>query len=206
MKVRAPATRMELMKLRKRYAVAVRGHKMLKDKLDELVRRFLELAERNQGMREKLEKKLTEALAFFLTARASLNPAVLSQVLHFSEYSLALDREEKPVLNLRVPSFSIEETGDILSYGFEDTGILLDAALLRLRELLRDMLMLAEREKSIQLLAEEIEKTRRRVNALEYELIPALEEAVRYIRMKLEERERATLTRLMKVKEIIQAK
>jgi len=206
MKFNVAATRMELMKLRKRYDVAVRGHRMLKDKLDELIRLFLELVEKNQGFRDKIEKKLLDALDSFVMARGRMNDAVLSQAVSFNTAEVGIQQTEKQILNLRVPLFEVIEKGDIYSYGFEDTSVSLDISFSAFREVLPDMVKLAELEKSIQLMAEEIETTRRRVNALEYIMIPNLEETIRYIRMKLEEREQSALTRLMKVKDIIQAK
>lgn len=206
MKMNVAATRMELMRLRKRHDVAVRGHKMLKDKLDELIRLFLELVEQNQGFREEVEKKLQHAIDSFTTAKGGINDAALSQAIQYNSSEVHIQRKEKQVLNLRVPVFEVEESGSIFSYGFEDTSAALDISLSIFRKLLPDMVKLAELEKSIQLMAEEIETTRRRVNALEYILIPNLSETIRYIRMKLEERERSALTRLMKVKDIIQSK
>ncbi|MFC1479210.1 V-type ATP synthase subunit D [Planctomycetota bacterium] len=206
MKLNIPATRMELMRLRKRYDVAFKGHKMLKDKLDELIRLFLELVEKNQGFREEIETKLMDALDAFTLAKGSVHDSVLYQAVTFNNSEVYILKKEKQVLNLRVPEFEVKEEGDIHSYGFEDTSVLLDASLSLFRELLPDMVKLAELEKSIQIMAEEIETTRRRVNALEYILIPNLEETIWYIRMKLEERERSALTRLMKIKDIIQSK
>jgi V/A-type H+-transporting ATPase subunit D len=200
------ATRMELMRLRKRHSVAVRGHSMLKDKLDELIKQFLDLVEENQGRRKTIEEHIIEAVDYFIMAKASVHEAVLKQAIQYNEGKASLLKEEKRILNLVVPVFNVETEGDIHSYGFSDTAIPLDASLSLLQKVLPEMVKLAELEKNIQILAEEIETTRRRVNALEYVLIPNLEETIRYIRMTLDERERSALTRLMKVKEIIQAK
>ncbi|MFH1707581.1 MAG: V-type ATP synthase subunit D [Planctomycetota bacterium] len=199
-------TRMEMLGLRKRLAVAMRGHHMLKDKLDELVRRFLELVQQYQGLREDVEKRLVDAIGNFTVARGAVRGTVMDQVLRYNDARVTVTRRPKRILNLIVPEFKVSDAGTVYSYGFADTTATLDAALGTLGDLLPAMVRLAQLEKSIQLLAVEIETTRRRVNALEYILIPAIEETIHSIRMKIEERDRSALTRLMKVKEIIQAK
>lgn len=198
------ATRMNLLKLRERLEVAMRGHSMLKDKLDELTRQFLDLVEQNKGRRQEIEEKIIRALNNFIIAKGSTDSEILSQTVNYNEGEVSLEKGTKRIMNLLVPTFEVEQKGNIFSYGFLGTTMTLDAAYEILAEVLPEMVTLAQMEKSIQILAEEIEKTRRRVNALEYILIPDLEETVRDIRMKLEERERSTLTRLMKVKEMIQ--
>lgn len=206
MKLDINPTRMELLNLRKRLSVALRGYKMLKDKVDELIRRFLELVEQNQGLRAEVEKRIIDSVDYFTMAKGAIDEQVLRQVLTYNNGETSVISRDIRILNLLVPEFEVSIEGDINSYGFDDTTLLLDASLALLARVLPEMVKLAQLEKSIQLLAEEIETTRRRVNALEYVLIPAIEETIHYIRMKLEERERSTLTRLMKVKEIIQNK
>lgn len=200
-------TRMELTKLKKRLKVARRGHKLLKDKRDELMRQFLDLVRKNRDIREKVEEMLLKVHGNFLIARAVVSSEVMEEALLLPKQKVALDVSTKNIMSVDVPVLNFqtenEDAGNIYPYGFATTSGELDSAIGILAETLPHMLELAQMEKSAQLLAEEIEKTRRRVNALEYVLIPELTESIKYITMKLEENERGNLTRLMKVKDMM---
>lgn len=205
--MRVNPTRMELTRLKKRLKVARRGHKLLKDKRDELMKKFLELVRRNKELREKVEEMLMKVHANFLIARAVLSTEVLEEALMFPKQSVSLEVSTENIMSVDVPVLEFktqsDDTGDIFPYGFVTTSGELDGAISTLSEVLPYMLELARMEKAAQLLAEEIEKTRRRVNALEYVLIPQLTETIKYITMKLDENERGNLTRLMKVKDMM---
>lgn len=200
-------TRMELTRLKGRLRTALRGHKLLKDKRDELMKQFLDMMRRNRDLRRKVEEKLARARESFSAASAVMSPESLNQALLFPKQGVTLDMSFRNVMSVNVPEYHYrtknDDPADIYPYGFAATSGELDDALLDLSETLRDMLELAQVEKSVQLLAQEIEKTRRRVNALEYVMIPQLEETIRYITMKLDENERGNLTRLMKVKDMM---
>lgn len=205
-KLNVNPTRMELSKLKKRLIVASRGHKLLKDKQDELMRRFIVLVKYNNELRKRVEGKLIESFKDFVMAKAVLGSEFLEEAVFFPTDKITLDIESKNVMSVKVPAFKFGEIFDNsegLSYGFFNTNSELDAAIINFREVFSELLELAEVEKSTQLMADEIEKTRRRVNALEYRIIPDLNETIKYIKMKLEENERGALTRLMKVKSII---
>ena len=198
-------TRMELTKLKRRLQVARRGHKLLKDKRDELMKQFLELVKKNKELREKVEEMLLDAYDNFLIARAVMSSEVLEEALMFPKQSVSLEVDSKNIMSVDVPKIEIshEEGNNIYSYGFAETSAEMDTAIGILSGILPKMLKLAEIEKSCQLMADEIEKTRRRVNALEYVMIPSMEETIKYIAMKLDENERSTITRLMKIKEMV---
>jgi V/A-type H+-transporting ATPase subunit D len=200
-------TRMELTKLKKRLVVARRGHKLLKDKRDELMKQFLELVKRNRELRMNVEKKIMDVHRKFLLARAVMPAEVLGASVMLSKISVGLEVSEKNIMSVNVPTFhydpSVPRGSNIFPYGFADTSGELDGAISAMYEALPDMLALAEVEKAVHLLADEIEKTRRRVNALEHVLIPQLTDTIKYISMKLEENERGNLTRLMKVKDMM---
>lgn len=197
------ATRMELLKLRRRLEIARRGHKLLKDKQDELMRHFLALIEENRNLRQEVERKLMRAHSAFLMARAVMDRASLEVALMFPKQRVSIGVERERVMNLEVPRFRLSSEGDIHAYGLLSTSGELDTALKLYSEVLPDMIRLAQMERALQLLAEEIERTRRRVNALEYVLIPNLEDTIRYIRMRLDEIERSNTIRLMKIKEML---
>ncbi|HHU31758.1 MAG: V-type ATP synthase subunit D [Zhaonellaceae bacterium] len=205
--MRVNPTRMELTRLKKRLAVARRGHKLLKDKRDEMMKKFLELVRSNKELREKVEKMLMEAHASFLIARAVLSTEVLEEALMLPKESVSLEVSTENIMSVDVPVLDYKtknnDSGDIFPYGFISTSGELDGAIATLSEVLPHMLELARKEKAAQLLAQEIEKTRRRVNALEYVMIPQLTETIKYITMKLDETERGNLTRLMKVKDMM---
>jgi V/A-type H+-transporting ATPase subunit D len=198
---------MELTRLKKRLLVARRGHKLLKDKRDELMKKFLEIVRENKELREKVEEMMMRVHAGFLIARAVMSSEVLEEALMYPKQKVMLEASTRNIMSVDVPvlDFKTESSDEsnIYPYGFATTSGELDGAITALSEMLPHMLRLAEAEKSAQLLAEEIEKTRRRVNALEYVLIPQLTETIRYITMKLEENERGNLTRLMKVKDMM---
>ena len=200
-------TRMELTRQKKKLATATRGHKLLKDKRDELMRQFLELVRENKALREKVEKGLEAANKNFVLARAASSDQVLNTALLAPKQEVYLEAEVRNVMSVEIPVFTSRtrsaDEGDLYSYGFAFTSGDLDDAVKSLQELLPDMLRLAEVEKSCQLMAAEIEKTRRRVNALEYVMIPDAQEKIRYITMKLDENERTTQNRLMKVKDMM---
>lgn len=205
--LRVNPTRMELTRLKKRLAIARRGHKLLKDKQDELMKKFLDLVKRNKELREKVEGMLMKVHENFLIARAVMSSESLEGALMFPKQSISLDVSSQNVMSVSVPVFNYNLSStyesDIYPYGFASTSGELDAAIGTLSEALPFMLELAQMEKSSQLLAQEIERTRRRVNALEYVLIPQLTETIKYITMKLEENERGNLVRLMKVKDMM---
>ena len=201
-------TRMELTRLKARLKTATRGHKLLKDKQDELMRRFIELIKQNKKLRTQVEKELKEAFDEFLLASAVMSPELLEEAVAFPKENISVDIKKKNVMSVHVPVMSFirkleGDEGSIYPYGFATTSSELDDAIRKLYTIMPMLLELAEVEKACQLMADEIEKTRRRVNALEYRTIPALQETIRFIRMKLDENERSTITRLMKVKDMI---
>ncbi len=201
-------TRMELTRLKARLSTATRGHKLLKDKQDELMRRFIELIRNNKNLRIEVEKDLQDAFGEFLLASAVISPNILEAAVAFPKEEISLDIKKKNVMSVHVPIMTFirkleGDEGSIYPYGFAQTSGELDDAIAKLYGIMPELLELAQVEKSAQLMADEIEKTRRRVNALEYRTIPDLTETIKYIRMKLDENERSTIIRLMKVKEII---
>ncbi|MDR1204464.1 MAG: V-type ATP synthase subunit D [Peptococcaceae bacterium] len=200
-------TRMELTGLKKRLSTATRGHKLLKDKRDELMKQFLEVVRRNKTLREEVEEALHHAFSRFILVRGSMSTEMLEEALMFPKERLSLELSSQNIMSVNVPRLSfkragLDETG-IFPYGYATTPAELDDAIKTLSDILPRLLELAEIEKSVQLMADEIEKTRRRVNALEYVMIPQLQETIRYISSKLEENERGNTTRLMKVKDMM---
>lgn len=207
-KLNVNPTRMEMSNLKKRLATAKRGHKLLKDKQDELMRRFIELIKQNKALRMEVEGELQDSFKDFLIASAVMSPEMLEEAVAFPKESITVDIKKKNVMSVYVPVMNFirkleGDEGSIYPYGFAQTSSELDDAIAKLYGIMSKLLELAEVEKACQLMADEIEKTRRRVNALEYRTIPDLEETIRFIRMKLDENERSTITRLMKVKDII---
>ena len=200
-------TRMELTRLKKKLVTATRGHKLLKDKRDELMRRFLELVKENKELRMKVEQKISDANKNFVLASAAMSDEVISAALLAPKQEVYLDIGEKNVMSVDIPVYDIKtrtpDPNDIYSYGYAFTSSELDDAVKSLADILPDMLKLAEIEKSCLMMASEIEKTRRRVNALEHVMIPDTQEKIRYITLKLDENERSTQTRLMKVKDMM---
>lgn len=204
--MRINPTRMELTRIKRRLVTAQRGHKLLKDKRDEMVRQFIRLIRENHRLRTEVEASLSGALGNFALARAVTEPELMEEALLYPARSVSVDMGIRSVLSVRVPTLTIggEDSRTTLSYGLAETSAQLDGAIERLAALLPSLIRLAEVEKSCELLADEIEKTRRRVNALEYVMIPQFIETIRFISMKLDENERGSLTRLMKVKAMIQ--
>lgn len=197
--------RMELSRLKKRLAVAKRGHKLLKDKQDALIKAFLEKARAGKELRESVEKELSECYGTFVLSRAQTTPEILEQALIFPGAESSLSVKWHNVMSVMVPEYDVKQEGNPVNYGFVNIPLLLDAALEQFSKLIFRLLKLAAEEKAIRLMAGEIERTRRRVNALEYVMIPNLTETIRYISMKLDEQDRSTLSRLMKIKEIVSA-
>ncbi len=200
-------TRMELTRLKKRLVTARRGHKLLKDKRDELMRQFLEAVRENKRIRREVEAKLEIANQHMSAARSLMSNEAIAVAMMYHKQSMTLDVSDKNVMSVKVPVFKPQfktcDEGDIYPYGYASTPIDLDDAILALSDILPEIIALAEIEKKCQLMASEIEKTRRRVNALEHVMIPDYEEKIRYITMKLDESERSATTRLMKVKDMM---
>ena len=200
-------TRMVLGQLKKQIRVALRGHKLMKDKRDELMKRFLDLARENKKLREEVEAQLSEVYTSFSVASSVMTPSMMEEALMYPKQGVALKVGSKNVMSVDVPVFDFETTqaegSNIFPYGFANTSGELDTSIEKLSAIFPTMLKLAAMEKEANMLAEEIEKTRRRVNALEYVKIPQYQETIRYIQMKLDEDERSTQTRLQKVKEMI---
>ena len=206
-KLKVNPTRMALSELKLRLVTAKRGHKLLKDKQDELMRQFINLIKENKKLRMEVEKELSESFKSFLLASATMSPLFLESAVSFPKEKLSVDIKSKNIMSVNVPEMKFvkeEMEGSIFPYGFVQTSAELDDTVIKLQKVLDNLLSLAEIEKSCQLMADEIEKTRRRVNALEYMTIPQLQETIKYIRMKLDENERSALTRLMKVKSMIE--
>ena len=206
-KLKVNPTRMALSELKLRLVTAKRGHKLLKDKQDELMRQFINLIKENKKLRMEVEKELSDSFKSFLLASATMSPLFLESAISFPKAKIALEMKLKNIMSVNVPEMKFvkeEMEGSIFPYGFVQTSAELDDTVIKLQKVLDNLLSLAEIEKSCQLMADEIEKTRRRVNALEYSTIPNLEETVKDIRMKLDENERATITRLMKVKQMLE--
>ena len=207
--LRVNPTRMELKKVQARYATARRGHKLLKDKRDELMKKFLEVVRENKELRERVEASLAKVHSSFSIASATVSPQMLKEALILPKKEGKLDVTYKNVMSVTVPVFSLsvlsEGGTDGYNYGMAFTSGELDAAARELNSILEDLVRLAEMEKTAQMLAEEIEKTRRRVNALEYIMMPRYLETIKTIKMKLEENERGNTTRLMKVKDMMLA-
>ncbi len=200
-------TRMELQNTKKRLETAQRGYKLLKDKRDELMRQFLELVREDMALREKVEAGIREANKNFVIAKAGMDEETLNTAMMAPKQEVSLDVGKRNVMSVDVPVFDAKtrtaDSNDIYSYGFAFTSSDLDGAVKSLDDILPDMLRLAEVEKSCQLMAAEIEKTRRRVNALEHVTIPDAQETIKYITMKLDENERSSQVRLMKVKDMV---
>ena len=200
-------TRMELTRLKKKLVTASRGHKLLKDKRDELMRQFLDMARETMELRKKVEAGIKAANTGFEIAKAGMNEQTLSTSLMAPKQEVRIALGDRNVMSVDIPVYDYKtksaNSNDIYSYGFAFTSGELDDAVKSLSDILPDMLRLAEVEKSCQMLAAEIEKTRRRVNALEHVIIPETREGIKYISMKLDENERSTQVRLMKVKDMM---
>lgn len=196
-------TRMSLMKMKKRYVIALRGHRLLKDKQDELMRRFLELLDEIKSYRHEVEGELQKVHKQFFWAQGVMSEEFLEEAIMVPQVSLGLSTSQEQVFNIQTPKLDFNIEGDIYSYGFLFTSHQLDLALDGYKGILPKLLHLSEIEKRAELLASEIEQTRRRVNALEYILIPELKQTIKYISMRLAELELSSQIRLMKIKEIV---
>ena len=208
-KLNVNPTRMELSKLKKRLATSSRSHKLLKDKQDELMRQFINLVKYNNELRKSVEAELEGSFKDFVMASAVMSSEFLEEAIIYPKEKISVEVGEKNVMSVSVPVMNFKrqlegDEGSIYPYGFANTSSELDDTLSKLYGILPQLLELAEVEKSCQLMADEIESTRRRVNALEYMTIPQLQETIKYIRMRLDENERSATTRLMKVKSMIE--
>jgi V/A-type H+-transporting ATPase subunit D len=205
-KLNVNPTRMELTILKQRLSTATRGHKLLKDKQDELMRQFITLIRKNNELRSVVEEKLTSAMQSFVMAKALLNESFIEELVAIPPRSVELEMYEKNIMSVSVPVMNFgydEDQGtNELRYGYLNSNSELDTSIEEMSAVMSELLELSEIEKTCQLMADEIEKTRRRVNALEYMTIPQLEETIYFIQMKLDENERANITRLMKVKDM----
>ena len=201
------ATRMELNRLKGKLKTAVRGHRLLKDKRDELMREFLDLVRENKTLREKMEAGLKGANKNFALARSTMSDETVEVAFMSPKQEVSVEVASKNVMSVNIPQFEAKsrtsDSNDIYSYGFAFTSSDLDDAVKSLSDLQKDMIHLAEVEKSCQLMAAEIEKTRRRVNALEHVMIPEYLKNIKYITMKLDEAERSSQIRMMKVKDMM---
>lgn len=207
-KMNVNPTRMELRRLKTRLKTATRGHKLLKDKSDEMIRQFMVYVRENKRLREEIEAELSSALKGFTLARAVSSNAVIEEAVMMPAMKAEISLSSDNVMSVEVPSISVveHEGHDKYPYSFDTVTSELDASIGTLSTLLVKLVKLAEVEKTCNMLADEIEKNRRRVNALEYVMIPQIEETIKYINMKLDENERASTIRLMKVKSMIEQK
>ncbi|GAG80549.1 unnamed protein product [marine sediment metagenome] len=197
--------RMELLRLKKRLLVAKRGYKLLKDKRDALIQEFVRLAKENNTAREELEEKLLRCYAIFTNASSLMSKLSLEEALMFPKAKSVVEVSFKNIMSVNVPQYTFRCEGKYYSYSLVDTTAELDNSIKKYHEILTLMLRTAELDKAVTLLANEIEKTRRRVNALEYVIIPDLEETIKFITMKLDEMARSTTSAIMRIKEIIRA-
>ena len=210
-KLNVNPTRMELSRLKIRLKTAVRGHKLLKDKQDELMRQFIDMIKKNKKLRERVEKMLQNSFKDFLLSRGVMSDEMLENAIAYPKEKIGVEVKKKNIMSVNVPqmTFVRENEGNqgmIYPYGYAQTSADLDDAIDGLSSVMDNLLELAEVEKACQLMADEVEKTRRRVNALEYMTIPQLKETIRFIQMKLDENERGSITRLMKVKDMMSKK
>ena len=210
-KLNVNPTRMELSRLKIRLKTAVRGHKLLKDKQDELMRQFIDMIKKNKKLRERVEGMLQNSFKDFLLSRGVMSDEMLENAIAYPKEKIGVEVKKKNIMSVNVPQmiFVKENEGNqgmIYPYGYAQTSADLDDAIDGLSSVMDNLLELAEVEKACQLMADEVEKTRRRVNALEYMTIPQLQETIRFIQMKLDENERGSITRLMKVKDMMSKK
>jgi len=199
-------TRMELRRLKTRLKTAVRGHKLLKDKSDEMIRQFSALIKRNKALRDEVENELNKVLTSFATAKSLIDERILEEAFLMPSSTVKLKCGVKNIMSVPVPEIEVisDETDDLFPYNFSSVTSEADYSVATLSKLIVKLVKLAEVEKACNMLADEIEKNKRRVNALEYVMIPQIEETIKYITMKLDENERGNLTRLMKVKSMIE--
>ena len=200
-------TRMELKRLQARLKTASRGYKLLKDKTDEMIRKFIILARENKSLRKQVEEQLAAALQSFALARTFSDSRTIDEAVMMPSRAVSLQCGKHSVMGISVPSIEIAESkGEIYPYGFLTVPEQLDNSVNRLNDVFAQMVHLAEVEKTCNMLADEIEKNKRRVNALENIMIPQLQETIKYIKMKLDENERSSTVRLMKVKDMLAQK
>lgn len=199
------ATRMELLRLRKRATLATRGHRLLSEKRDEISRQLIHIAKEIKPLRQKAEKELLETCQRFMLARASMEPEDVKAALEVPTKKFTLVIEFAHIMNVKVPHLTKEMEGEIICYGFATTSGEMDVALMALERAFDDLIQLAEKQKQAHLLAIELRMTRRRVNVLEHVVIPELHETIRFIFDKLAEAERDNTSRLMKITDIIRA-
>ena len=199
------ATRMQLLYLRKRVALARRGHRLLSEKRDEISRQLIQIARLIRPLRKKVEAELSQTFRRFMLARASMEPEDIKAALEVPTKKFSLAIELASVMNVKVPHLTKEMQGGIICYGYATTSGELDVALLALERAFDSLIKLAEKEKQARLLAAELQMTRRRVNVLEHVVIPELDETIRFIFAKLAEAERDNTSRLMKITDIIRA-
>lgn len=205
MTLKVNPNRMELLRLKKRLVVAKRGHKLLKDKRDALIQEFIRIVKENKTIREELEDKLMKYYIIFSNASSLMSKITLEETLMFPKAKSTIELTFKNIMSVNVPKYIFKYEGNFYAYSLINTTPELDIALRNFYEILPLMLKLAELDKAVSLLADEIEKTRRRVNALEYVLIPDLEDTIKFITMKLDEMARSTTSAIMRIKEIIRA-
>ena len=210
-KLNVNPTRMELSRLKIRLKTAVRGHKLLKDKQDELMRQFIDMIKKNKKLRERVEGMLQNSFKDFLLSRGVMSDEMLENAIAYPKEKIGVEVKKKNIMSVNVPQMTFvkeneRNQGMIYPYGYAQTSADLDDAIDGLSSVMDNLLELAEVEKACQLMADEVEKTRRRVNALEYMTIPQLKETIRFIQMKLDENERGSITRLMKVKDMMSKK
>jgi V/A-type H+/Na+-transporting ATPase subunit D len=204
-KLNVKPTRMELLNLKKRLKSAIRGHKLLKDKQDGLMKTFMDIIKEAKSLRRKVEEKMGAAFKNFMQASSMMLPEMLEAALLYPSAKVELEVETKNVMSVFIPYFNLKQEGDILSYGYLQTSGELDLSLKAFQEILPDLIKLAEIEKQAERLAAELETTRRRVNALEHKMIPDFKETVKFISMKLAESERSTIVSVMRIKAMIEA-
>lgn len=195
--------RMELMKLKKRLKLAQKGHKLLKDKQEQLIRSFFEIVKENKELRKEVEESLIQAYQSFMVAQALMGEEKVEEAILLPAASPELEFGKRQIMNLKVPTFEVNIKGDPLCYSPVETSVELDNSVKTFSEVVKKLLILAEKEKAITELANEIINTRRRVNALEYILVPNLQETIKYIGDKLSEMERSNISRLMKIKNMV---
>jgi len=205
MQTNVNATRMELLSLRRRVALAARGHKLLSEKRDGISRQLIQISRLLGSLRKEVEKELIETSRRFVMARAAMEPENIKSAMEIPTKKFSLAISFATIMNVKVPKFTKDIEGEIISYGFSTTSSELDIALKSLEKVVDKLLELAEKEKQAQLLADELQKTRRRVNVLEHVIIPELQQTIRFIYDKLAEAERDNISRLMKITEMIRS-
>jgi V/A-type H+-transporting ATPase subunit D len=206
MKIAAAPTRMVLLKTKRRAALAKRGHKLLKDKLDGLIGKFLEITKRTEEKLNELSRTVPEVFQLIVMAGSQMSPEEFEQAVSASEQRATIEIEKKNIMGVRIPVYKLKLEGSPISYSLAMTPAELDGALLNFNKILPELIYLAGNTKALELISQEITKVKRRVNALEYVLIPELSGAISFIKMKLAEMERSYLTSLMKIKDIVRAR